>query len=130
MTKPIVIQQQPADLHAARETLRRIAADMDSIELTFDCGTHAVIAEHASKQIADVLARHTAAISALTAILWNWLPTQPPANAAVRCPLCRQMVTPEPDGTLPAHELQPGPKRSPICRFRGAVKDGAQWTHC
>ena len=47
------------------------------------------------------------------------------ATDAVRCPRCQRLVVPNPDGTLPGHQIQPGPQRAPICRFRGAVEIGA-----
>lgn len=44
---------------------------------------------------------------------------------AVECPACRQRIVPNADGTLPAHEISAGPKRSPYCRFRGRVDAAA-----
>lgn len=43
------------------------------------------------------------------------------ADTVVQCPACRQWVVPNADGTLPGHDIGPGPRRSPRCRFRGRV---------
>lgn len=50
------------------------------------------------------------------------------ADTVVQCPACRQWVVPNADGTLPGHDIGPGPRRSPRCRFRGRVDAAAPST--
>jgi hypothetical protein len=48
-----------------------------------------------------------------------------PMPVTESCPSCKQPVMPNADGTLPGHQIAPGPKRAPMCRFRGVVPIGA-----
>lgn len=51
----------------------------------------------------------------------HWRQAAPDPTRQVPCPSCGQLVEPADDGTVPGHQIQPGPKRAPMCLFRGTV---------
>lgn len=109
MTDTIIGQTADVNVDATRAALRSIRDRMR--------GPRVARVTTLDPVLGDVVG----AVARLAEIIEALIP-QP----AVRCPACRQPVIPNADGTLPGHEISPGPKRSPMCRFRGVVT-GAAW---
>lgn len=110
MTETSIAPRRVADVDAVREVLATIAADMaaDAHTLEGEPFNGATVGEY--------LGHLGAAVAVLAQVVSTLLPDSPEVKV---CPRCQQPVVPNADGTLPGHQIQPGPKRAPICRFRG-----------